>query len=214
MKILFNSLCCAAALSMLLTCVASAQPNNKPEAKPDLKPDAEGFIRDWLMLAPISIGSENSGTDFIGKDQVEKEAALKPKAGDKVKVTDKELVWKAIKSKEAVIDLNTELNSREENVAGYLVAYIHCEKELADLNMLIGCNDQARIYLNGKEVFLFSDPGALQQDSNKVEKLTLAKGVNVIVFKIINDTNDWQGCLRFTDKEGKPITGFTVKLEP
>ena len=212
MKILFKSLCGAVALSMLLAGVAHAQ-DKKPEAKADLKPDAEGFIRDWLMLAPISIGAENLGADFIGKEQVEKEAALKPKAGDKIKVKDKELVWKAIKGKEAVIDLNNELNSREENVAGYLVAYINCEKELADLNMLIGCNDQARIYLNGKEVFLYSDPGALQQDSNKVEKMTLTKGVNVIVFKIINDTNDWQGCLRFTDKADKPVTSFTIKLE-
>jgi hypothetical protein len=180
----------------------------------DIKPDAEGYVRNWLMLAPIPIGEDTSGSEAISKDQVEKESALKPKAGDKVKVKDKELVWKAIKSKEAVVDINNELNTREENVAGYLVAYINCEKELTDLNMLIGCNDEARIYLNGKEIFLHSEPGTLQQDEHKVEKLTLTKGTNVIVFKIINDTNDWQGCIRFKDKADKPVTEFTVKLEP
>jgi hypothetical protein len=47
-----------------------------------------------------------------------------------------------------------------------------------------------------------------------VEKLTLNKGVNTIVFKVINEVNNWQGCLRFTDKGGKPVTDFVVKLSP
>ena len=205
MKTKLKSLWCAVALSSLLTSVAYSQSE---------KPDAEGYIRDWLMLAPVSIGAENLGADFIGKEQVEKESALKPKAGDKLKVKDKELAWKAIKGKDAVIDLNAELGTPTENAAGYLVAYIVCENELTDLKMLVGCNDQGRIYLNGKEVFTHTEPGPIEKDAHKVEKLTLVKGVNVIVFKIINDTNDWQGCVRFTDKSDKPVTNYTVKLSP
>jgi hypothetical protein len=205
MKTPFNSLWCAAALSALLAGVACGQSG---------KPDTNGYIRDWLMLAPVSIGEENLGTDFIDKDQIEKESTLKPKAGDKLKVKDKEFAWKSVKGKEAVIDLNAELGAPHENAAGYLVAYVVCDNDIADLNMLVGCNDQGRIYLNGKEVFIHTEPGPLEQDAHKVEKLTLVKGVNVIVFKIINDTNNWQGCLRFTDKSNKPVTGFTVKLTP
>ena len=46
------------------------------------------------------------------------------------------------------------------------------------------------------------------------EKMTLNKGVNVIVFKVINENNNWQGCLRFTDKDSKPVTNVAVKLAP
>ena len=60
----------------------------------------------------------------------------------------------------------------------------------------------------------FTEPGPIEKDAHKVEKITLTKGVNVIVFKIINDTNDWQGCVRFTDKSDKPVTGYAVKLTP
>ena len=94
-----------------------------------------------------------------------------------------------------------------------MVAYLVCEKELTDLALLIGSNDQARIYLNGKEIFKFTETRTIEKDSDKVKKLTLNKGVNTIVFKVINEVNNWQGCLRFTDN-GKAVTDFAVKLSP
>jgi len=180
----------------------------------DSKPDAEGFIRHWLMLAPIPLGEENAGADLIGKEQIDKEASLKPKEGDKVKIKDKQLTWKSVQCKDYLFDFNEILGSSHENVAGYMVAYLVCDKELAGLALLIGSNDQARIYLNGKAVFTYTEPRAIEKDSDKVDKLTLNKGVNTIVFKVINEVNNWQGCLRFTDKNGKPVTDFSVKLSP
>jgi hypothetical protein len=44
--------------------------------------------------------------------------------------------------------------------------------------------------------------------------LTLPKGINVVVFKVVNEKVDWSGCLRFTDKDGKPVTDFKVSLKP
>ena len=209
MKTQLNSVLCAVVVGLFTVGISSGQ-----NAKADAKPDAEGYIRNWLLLAPIPLGGENIGAEQIDKDQVEKEAALQPKEGDKVKVKDKELTWKKVQSKEAVFDFNETLGAPQENVAGYLVAYLVCEKELTGLTLLIGNNDQARVYLNGKEVFKFTETGTLEKDSSKVEKMTLNKGVNVIVFKVINENNNWQGCLRFTDKDGKPVTNVAVKLAP
>jgi len=180
----------------------------------DSKPDADGFIRNWLMLAPIPLGEENAGADLIGREQIDNEASVKPKEGDKVKIKDKQLAWKSVRCKDYLFDLNEILGSPHENVAGYMVAYVVCDKELAGLALLIGSNDQARIYLNGKAVFTYTEPRAIEKDSDKVDKLTLNKGVNTIVFKVINEVNNWQGCLRFTDKNGKPVTDFSVKLSP
>jgi hypothetical protein len=205
MKHLFTSLLCAVAVGSPFAAAARGQ---------DAKPDAEGYIRDWLMFAPIPLGVENAGADFIGRDQVENEAALKPKAGDKIRVQNRELTWKAVHAKEAHFDINELLGSQEENVAGYMVTYIVCDKDRPDLSLLIGSNDQGRLYLNGKEVFKFTEPRALEKDSDKVDKVTLNKGVNTIVFKVINENNNWQGSVRFTDKNGKPVTDYTVKLAP
>src|ERR1051325_4473307 len=46
------------------------------------RPDAEGFIRDWLVLAPIPIEGE-SGADQIDKDFINGEAAARPQEGGK-----------------------------------------------------------------------------------------------------------------------------------
>lgn len=205
MKHQIKSVLCAMAVGMLVAIAAHGQ---------DTKPDAEGFIRHWLMLAPIPLGEENAGADLIGKEQIDKESSLKPKEGDKVKIKDKELAWKSVQCKDYLFDFNETLGSPHENVAGYLVAYLVCDKERTDLALLIGSNDQARIYLNGKEIFTYTEPRAIEKDSDKVDKLTLSKGVNTIVFKVINEVNNWQGCLRFTDKSGKPVTDFSVKLSP
>src|SRR5262245_60210698 len=205
MKLQFKSLLCALVLGALLTDETLGQNG---------KPDSEGFIRDWLMLAPIPLTLENAGADYIKEEQIEKENSLKPKEGEKVKIRDKELAWKSVHCKDYLFDLNEILGTPHENVAGYMVAYLVCEKELMDIALLIGSNDQARIYLNGKEIFKFTETRTIEKDSDKVEKLTLKKGVNTIVFKVINEVNNWQGCLRFTDKGGKPVTDFAVKLSP
>ena len=178
----------------------------------DAKPDDEGFIRDWLMLAPAPI--TDSGADEIDKKQIPEEAALQPKAGEKQKVGDKELTWKAIQAKEYGVDLNKTLGTDNENVVGYLVAYVFCDKAMPDVTLLMGSNDQGKVYLNGKEVVKNTEGRTLDKDSDKAEKLTLNKGRNTIVFKVINESNNWEGCLRFKDKDGKPVTNFVVKTAP
>jgi len=180
----------------------------------DLKPDAEGFIRDWVMLAPIPLGESNAGAEQIEKSQIKDEGAIKPTEGEKVKVLDKELAWQNVKAADYHFDLNKILGSANSDVLAYMVAYVVCDADMPGLKMGIGSNDQARVYLNGKEVFKFTETRTVDKDSDKVEKIDLKKGVNVIVFKVINQENDWQGALRFLDKDDKPVTTFKVQLKP
>jgi hypothetical protein len=204
MRNLLAALSCVLLVSFFATLAARAA---------DAKPDDEGFIRDWLMLAPASI-PESGGAEEIDKKQIADEGALKPKEGDKQKVGDKELTWKAVKAKDYYLDLNEALGSANENVVGYLVAYVVCDKEMPDLTLLMGSNDQGKVYLNGKEVVKNDQGRTIDKDSDKAEKITLNKGVNVIVFKVINELNNWQACLRFAGKDGKPVTNYVVKLTP
>lgn len=179
----------------------------------DYKPDAEGFILNWLMLAPIPVPEGQGATD-VDKEQVKDESKLAPKEGDKSKAGDKELAWKAAVTKDYYIDFNEILPARHEDVAGYLVCYADSAEELKDVTLAIGSNDFAKVYLNGKAVAKVTEPGQIDKDKEEVKGLTLNKGVNTVIFKIINDKNNWQGALRFKKKDGTPVTALTIKLAP
>jgi hypothetical protein len=178
----------------------------------DSKVDGEGFVRDWLVLAPFAL-PEDSGADEIDKAQIAKEGDLKPKAGDTQKVGDKDGIWKAATAKEYNLDVNVVLGTRNEDVLAYLVTYIVAEKDMPGLTMAIGSNDQAKVWLNGKQVIKFAETRGIEQDSDKAP-VALTAGVNVVVFKVINQKNDWAAALRFLDQDGKAVTGLTVKTAP
>jgi len=142
------------------------------------------------------------------------EAKLQPKEGDKIKSGDKEFTWKAYKSDSYLLDFNAFLGQQTEDSVGYAVCYLVADRDIPDLTMKTGSDDQAKVYLNGKEVFKNDEARPAEKDQDSTPNLTLKKGVNVIVFKVVNEKVDWSGCLRFTDKDGKAITDFKVSLKP
>jgi len=181
----------------------------------DFAPDSDGFIRNWLLLAPIPQGSDTDGAVAIDKNQLPDEGLLKPKAGDKVKVEGKELTWKKVKASDYTLDLNAILNEQTDKAVAYAVCYVRVEEERKDLQLKMGSNDQGKVYLNGKTLLRATEPRPLEQDSDVARNVTLNKGVNVVVFKIFNEGgSDWQGCLRFTDASGKPVKNLVILLEP
>ena len=178
-----------------------------------LQPDSDGYIRHWLVLAPIALAEGETGSEAIFKEQIKDEATLRPKAGDKLKVGGKELAWKNITAPTNYFDFAASVKTLGEKEAGYAVTYIECETERPDVIMAVASNDQGRIYFNGVDIYIWSDPRTLVLDSEK-GRVTLKKGINVIVFKIINEQGNWQGAMRFLDKSGAPLTNLKVKLSP
>jgi hypothetical protein len=175
-------------------------------------PDKDGFVRNWLVLAPIPI-EEGAGSVEIDKEQVAGEGALKPKAGDKIKASGKELAWKAHQTKESHIDFLESFGAdRGEDVAAYAVAYLCADAEMKGVKLAIGSNDQCKIWFNGKAVVKVDETRTLEADQNTVE-VTLNKGCNVLVMKVINEKNNWQACARLL-KDGKPVTGYKVCAAP
>jgi len=178
-----------------------------------MKPDADGYIRNWVMLAPIPLPPGRQAGDLVIEEQVTNEAKLQPKAGDTVKVYGKELTWQNITASTKYFDFNALLKSVNDHAAGYMVTYFECDREMSDVTMALGSNDQARLYLNGKDIYAFQDARTLELDADK-GKVRLKKGVNVVVFKVINEQNSWQGSMRFLDKTGAPVTDLKIKLSP
>jgi hypothetical protein len=103
---------------------------------------------------------------------------------------------------------------RTDQSVAYAVCYLRSEAEQRGLQMLVGSDDQAKVYLNGKQVHKYAMPRSLVVDQDRVPDLALNAGVNVLVFKVVNEVSDWQGSIRFTDAQGNPVKGIKVTLTP
>jgi hypothetical protein len=183
-------------------------------AEDAVKPDDEGFIRNWLVLAPIPYGNAQTGTEALAKEQVAGEAKLKPQEGDKSKAGEKEFTWKKHKCDSHLLDINNLLGQQTEDSVAYAVCYLVSDTRIDDLTMKTGSDDQAKVYLNGKEIFKNEEARATDKDQDSTPNITLRRGVNTIVFKIVNEKADWSGCLRFTDKAGNPVKNIKIALKP
>ena len=204
MKQLFSAIGSVACLVLLVSKTGAADASSL---------DSAGYIRDWVMLAPIALPAAVTAADLILLEQVKDEATLKPKAGDKITINGKELTWKNVTASTNYFDFNAILKSQNDHVAGFMVTYIECDKEVPGVIMAVGSNDQGRIYFNGVDIYASADARPLMLDQDK-GKVTLKKGVNVIVFKIINELNSWQGAMRLLDKAGAPVKNLKIKLSP
>lgn len=171
--------------------------------------DAEGFVQKWLILAPFPLGSTESGAGGLDREVVKDEAKLKPRAGDKVKVDGKEFEWKEQLSKDYLLDFNMFLGKEHPEAIGYAVVYIDAPAEMK-VKLKTGSDDQCKVWLNGKEVVKCDKERPPAKDQDVVE-VTLKKGSNAVVAKVVNVTVGWAFCLRFTDKDDKPVTTLKVK---
>jgi hypothetical protein len=58
----------------------------------------------------------------------------------------------------------------------------------------------------------FPDTRTLEKDTERIP-VTLVKGQNVLVLKVINEVNNWQGCARFL-KDGAPVKDLEIRASP
>jgi hypothetical protein len=174
-------------------------------------PDAEGFIRNWLVLAPIALAEESGATE-IDNDYLKGEATAKPKAGDQVTIGAGTATWTPHKTDDFFIDFLVSFGKvKGEYVAGYAVAYVMADEPMS-VNLALGTNDQGKAWLNGKEVFKLADARTLDKDQDRIP-VTLNKGQNVLMLKVINEVNNWQGCARFLRGEA-PVKNVKISLAP
>jgi hypothetical protein len=109
-------------------------------------------------------------------------------------------------------DLNVMLGLETSDAVGaYAVAYLEAPEEMKGIKFSWCSNDNGLIYLNGKNVAKYVGGRSLSEDADVAEDLTLTKGVNVVVFKVWNDSNNWAGCIRLLSKDDKPITNVKVR---
>jgi hypothetical protein len=172
-------------------------------------PDADGFIRNWLILAPISF--DDSGAAAIDHPFLDDEPGTKPKPGASVVIVNTPLKWQPHQASDYFIDFLKAYPLPGEQVAAYAVAYVIADAEMK-VTLALGTNDQGKAWLNGKEVFKFAETRVLEKDASRVD-VTLVKGQNVLVLKVVNEINNWQASVWFL-KDGQPVTGLRIATAP
>jgi hypothetical protein len=179
-------------------------------AQTTFNPDAEGFIRNWLVLAPLP-GSE-SGAEALNHDYLNGEASIRPKAGDPFTSGGAVKTWTPHQTPAYFIDFRESFDrAGGEQVAGYAVAYVIADAPM-NVTLALGTNDQGKAWLNGKEVFKFLETRVLERDADKVP-VSLVQGRNVLVLKVVNEVNSWQACARFLQGD-LAVTNLKISLTP
>jgi hypothetical protein len=180
-------------------------------AQTTFSPDAEGFIRNWLVLAPIPLEGD-SGTFEIEKAYLRTETTMTPKPDEKTMVNRMDLAWTPHQASDFYIDFLQAFGQQMgEYVAAYAVTYVLAEEEM-NVTLAMSSNDQGKGWLNGKPVYTVTEARTLEKDTDRAE-VTLVKGQNVLAMKVINEVNNWQGCARFL-KDGQPVTHLKISLTP
>jgi hypothetical protein len=174
----------------------------------------EGAIKRWLILAPITLATGQSGAQGLDFEQVEGEGRLRPKAGDTRPMGNGQLQWREVAQGDYVIDFNAVLGRVTDLSVAYAVCYITSEAEQRGLRMLVGSDDEAKVYLNGQQVHKSPFPRGFTADQDTAPDITLKAGLNVLVFKVVNELGDWLGSIRLTDAQGNPVKGIKVTLDP
>jgi hypothetical protein len=203
--------CCSLVLGLaaLVCLTGTARP-----AQDTYEPDADGYIRNWLILAPIPLEAGQNGADGLNKVGMKDEGAILPKENDKAIVNDKQYIWKKCQCQDSHIDFNEFLGNQTEDSVAYAVCYIWAEQVVSNLKMKMGSDDQAKVYFNGKEILKCEEPRPLTKDQDTSENITLKKGRNVIVFKVVNEKVDFSGSIRFVDAAGKTFTHYKITVAP
>jgi len=173
-----------------------------------------GAIREWLLLAPIHFSGTN-GAKALAQQQIPDEAHLRPRAGDRSRIGGSDLVWQEFHLDDYGLDFRELTRKTHANWRlAYAVCYIESEASQPDLIMKVGSDDQSKVYLNGKEIYRYEEPRPFVPDEDEVRGVALQAGLNVLVFKVVNEQQDWRGSIRFTDAAGQPVKGIRVSLAP
>lgn len=185
-----------------------------------IAPNADGFVTRWSLLEPIAKPEIRSNSIFIDtylkaeftKTYFKDQTAIVPKDGQKVKVEKTKLKWHCLDSKNYNVKLYrfaTGLGLHPTEGIFWAVTVINCPEDMT-VRMSVGSNSGSMWWLDGQEVILLSGDRRMVVDDCVSKEITLKQGRNVIRGAVINGPGMSDFCVRFLDREGKPVTNFTV----
>jgi beta-galactosidase len=163
--------------------------------------DANGCVTRALVTGPFTGSSyeEALDKDFLGDPK-----SLDPKPGAAAGTSS----WREMKASPAgIFEFNALENDAEaSNKAAYLSFWLFSPRsdnlmeggvlldssQGAKVDILAGSDDGAKIWLNGKSILENRGKNPLQPDQYKLSGLSLEKGWNHFLVRVVNDRGNWQ----------------------
>jgi WD40 repeat protein len=190
-----------------------AEETRRSEARKAAIARDPGAIKKWLILGPIPLAPGQTEVEGLDAELVNNEARLHPRAGERLRTPGGDLAWRSVRLTDYAIDFN-ELLGPAERAAVYAAAYVSMPASRSNLSLLVGSDDQAKVYLNGQQVYRQTEGRGLDPDEDRVSGIELKAGINVLVFKVINVAAGWGGSIRIADAAGDLVPGITVLDSP
>lgn len=163
-------------------------------------------ITNWLVLGPIPTGTAMKSAEdtpanraimdqIMAKEYVRFEAQLHPDENSPAAIGRTMLHWKAATASDGNLNFikifGDQPEKSLENAVVYAVAYLDSKMDLHNVTLLMGSDDGARVWLNGKLISTVSKLRGVTIDEDVIEGLTLKAGRNVLVVKVGQGTGGW-----------------------
>ncbi len=182
-----------------------------------------GFLRHWLVLGPlpnVKVNNHFTGMDFDPN-------ALEPKPGRAVEVVFPDgcywkpgkqvLKWAPLHTEADYVDLTGQklpeigISAAE---PAYVAACLYAEvisPERRQAKLAVGSDDGYQLWFNGRKLGELMEYRAAQADQECYE-VTLEKGKNKLMVKVLQHIGGWGAMVRFLDLQGTPLTDLQIVL--
>ena len=158
------------------------------------------YILDWRITGPYSVKGKDAKYVF--------DTALAPEKDSK------SVRWKKFKTKSKserslwAIEIDSILGP-EANAAAYAMTKIWAPENL-EINLEMGSDDHIRVWLNDKKIHdSFSNRSLEPRQS--IIPVSLSKGWNLIMLKVVNTSGPWGLCCRIRGRDGNPVDGLKIE---
>lgn len=152
-------------------------------------------VREWLVLGTFSAEKGKSlETDFAGN-----EATIRPHGG----LTTAGKMWRHYRTPESrldFLDLMLEFFPAE-NVVAYAHCYVHSPEPDSAATLLVSYDDFLALHVNGKAAWKQQERRANRFEQDTI-KVSLQKGWNALLFKVMNGVGEWTLSAQFLNASG------------
>ena len=158
------------------------------------------YILDWRITGPYSVKGKSAKVVF--------DTALAPEKDLK------SVRWKKFKTKSKserslwAVDLHESL-SMEADAAAYAMTKVWTPESL-EINLEMGSDDHIKAWLNDKIIHQSFSNRSLEPRQSIIP-VTLSKGWNLIILKVVNTSGPWGLCCRIRGRDGNPVGGLKIE---
>ena len=155
------------------------------------------YFTEWMMINPISCGSNKNTSDIDYLADMGGEKNANPKVTQEFYYDDQKYRWRRVVSdRQDVVDLNNVFSYKEECGVMYAFANISIDED-EEVKALTGFSDDIEIFINGKRIYKSSSDGFTPDEKETL--LPLHKGKNNLLLKITKLKENWAFTFRLPD---------------